>query len=65
MKTVHLEIPTMTRLHKQLEVTKSLKALGVIAIATEYGKAAVTCSDEMLKVEIIRAVENAGYIVRY
>lgn len=65
MKTVLLEIPTMTRLHKQLEVTRSIKALGVFSIATEKGKAAVTCADDLLKAEIIKAVEEAGYIVRY
>lgn len=65
MKTVHFEIPTMTRLHKQLEVCNSIKKLGIINIRTESGRAAVTCEDALLKVEIIKAIEGAGYIVKY
>lgn len=65
MKTVHFEIPTMTRLHKQLEVCNSVKKLDVVNITTESGRAAVTYQDNLLKVDIIRAIEEAGYIVVY
>ncbi len=65
MRTVHFEIPTMTRLHKQLEVCDSVKKLNVVNITTENGRAAVTFQDSLLKVDIIRAIEEAGYIVKY
>jgi hypothetical protein len=65
MRTVHFEIPTMTRLHKQLEVCNSVKKLNVVNITTESGKAAVTFQDSLLKVDIIKAIEEAGYIVKY
>lgn len=65
MRTIHLEIPTMTRLHKQREVYNSIKKLNVINITTESGRAAVTFQDSLLKVDIIKAIEEAGYIVRY
>ena len=65
MKTIHLEIPTMTRQHKQDEVQCSVMKLGVLEVFTEYGKAVITCQDDLLKVELIKAVEEAGYIVRY
>lgn len=65
MKTVLFEIPTMTRINKQREVSESIKKLGVINIATQKGKALVTWSDSLLKVEIIKAIEEAGYIVKY
>jgi copper chaperone CopZ len=65
MRTVHFEIPTMTRLHKQLEVCNSIKKLNVVNITTESGKAAVTFQDSLLKVDIIKAIEEAGYIVKY
>lgn len=65
MRTVHFEIPTMTRLHKQLEVCNSVKKLNVVNITTESGRAAVTFQDSVLKVDIIKAIEEAGYIVKY
>jgi copper chaperone CopZ len=65
MKTVHFEIPTMTRLDKQLEVRNSVRKLNVVNITTESGRAAVTYQDSLLKVDIIRAIEEAGYIVVY
>lgn len=65
MRTVHFEIPTMTRLHKQLEVCDSVKKLNVVNITTESGRAAVTFQDTLLKVDIIKAIEEAGYIVKY
>lgn len=65
MRTVHFEIPTMTRLHKQLEVCNSIRRLNVVNITTESGKAAVTFQDSLLKVDIIKAIEEAGYIVKY
>ncbi|SKB71357.1 hypothetical protein [Daejeonella lutea] len=65
MRTVHFEIPTMTRLHKQLEVCNSVKKLNVVNITTESGRAAVTFQDTLLKVDIIKAIEEAGYIVKY
>ena len=65
MRTIHFEIPTMTRLHKQLEVCNSIKKLDVVNITTESGRAAVTFQDSLLKVDIIRAIEEAGYIVKY
>jgi len=65
MRTVHFEIPTMTRLHKQLEVCNSIKRLNVVHIITESGRAAVTFQDSLLKVDIIKAIEEAGYIVKY
>ncbi len=65
MRTIHFEIPTMTKLYKQLEVCNSIKKLNVVNITTENGRAAVTFQDSLLKVDIIRAIEEAGYIVRY
>lgn len=65
MRTIHFEIPTMTRLHKQLEVCNSIKKLNVVNITTESGRAAVTFQDTLLKVDIIKAIEEAGYIVKY
>ncbi len=65
MRTVHFEIPTMTRLHKQLEVCNSVKRLNVVNITTESGRAVVTFQDTLLKVDIIKAIEEAGYIVKY
>jgi len=65
MKTVQFEIPTMTRLYKQLEVFNSIQKLNVVRITTESGRAAVTFPDSLLKVEIIKAIEEAGYIVKY
>lgn len=65
MKTVYFEIPTMTRMHKQTEVRNSIKKLGIVEVTTEHGRAAVTCEDTLLKAEIIIAIENAGYIVKY
>jgi hypothetical protein len=65
MKTVLFEIPTMTRMHKQQEVSDSIKKLGIFNITTESGRAEVTCPDSLLKVEIIRAIEEAGHVVRY
>ncbi len=65
MRTIHFDIPTMTRLHKQLEVCNSIKKLNVVNITTESGRAAVTFQDTLLKVDIIRAIEEAGYIVKY
>lgn len=65
MRTIHFEIPTMTKLYKQLEVCNSIKKLNVVNITTENGRAAVTIQDSLLKVDIIRAIEEAGYIVKY
>ncbi|MEJ7692423.1 heavy-metal-associated domain-containing protein [Daejeonella sp.] len=65
MRTIQFEIPTMTRLHKQLEVFNSIKKLNVVNITTESGRAAVTFQDSLLKVDIIKAIEEAGYIVKY
>lgn len=65
MKTIHFEIPTMTGLQKQQEVSYSLKRLGVFDILTERGKAAVICADDFPKVEMIIAIEEAGHVVRY
>ncbi|MGB4397840.1 MAG: hypothetical protein WBJ10_00625 [Daejeonella sp.] len=65
MRTIHFEIPTMTKLYKQLEVCNSIKKLNVVNITTENGRAAVTFQDSLLKVDIIRAIEEAGYIVKY
>lgn len=65
MRTIHFEIPTMTRLHKQLEVCNSVKKLNVVNITTESGRAAITFQDSLLKVDIIKAIEEAGYIVKY
>lgn len=65
MKTVLFEIPTMTRLHKQQAVSDSIKKLGITHVITERGRAEVTCPDTLLKVEIIRAIEDAGHVVRY
>ena len=55
----------MTRLNKQLEVCNSVKKLNVLNITTESGRAAVTFQDSLLKTDIIRAIEEAGYIVKY
>lgn len=65
MKTIFFEIPTMTRMHKQREVSNSVKKLGVVKIKTQSGKAEITYLDTLLKVEIIKAIEEAGYIVKY
>lgn len=65
MRTIHFEIPTMTRPYKQLEVCNSIKKLNVVDITTESGRAAVTFQDSLLKVDIIKAIEEAGYIVKY
>jgi hypothetical protein len=65
MKTLHFEIPTMTRLYKQVELSKSLKKLGIYNIKTESGKAEITCENELPKVDIIIAIEEAGYVVIY
>ncbi len=65
MKTVLLEIPTMTRIHKQQAVTDSIKKLGITHVITQSGRAEVSCPDTLLKVEIIRAIEDAGFIVKY
>ena len=55
----------MTREQKQKEVTDSINKLGVTEIKTQRGKAEITCLDSLLKVEIIKAIEEAGYIVKY
>jgi len=55
----------MTRPYKQLEVCNSIKKLNVVDITTESGRAAVTFQDSLLKVDIIKAIEDAGYIVIY
>ena len=55
----------MTRPYKQLEVCNSIKKLNVVNITTESGRAAVTFQDSLLKVDIIKAIEEAGYIVKY
>lgn len=65
MKTIHFEIPTMTGPQKQQEVSYSLKRPGVFDIITESGKAAVICADDLPKVEMIIAIEEAGHVVRY
>ena len=65
MRTIHFEIPTMTRSYKELEVCNSIKKLNVVNITTESGRAAVTFQDSLLKVDIIKAIEEAGYIVKY
>ena len=65
MKTVLFEIPTMTRIHKQQAVTDSIKKLGITHIITETGRAEITFSETLLKVEIIKAIEETGHIVRY
>lgn len=65
MKTLHFVIPTMTRLYKQVELSKSLKKLGIHNIITERGKAEITCKDDLPKIDIIIAIEEAGYVVVY
>jgi len=65
MKTLHFEIPTMTRLYKQEELSRSLRKLGIFNIITESGKAAITCEDDLPKIDIIIAIEEAGYVVIY
>jgi copper chaperone CopZ len=65
MRTLLFEIPTMTKLHRQLEVCNSIKRLNIINVSTESGRAAVTFHDTLLKVDIIKAIEEAGYIVVY
>jgi len=65
MKTLHFVIPTMTRLYKQVELSKSLTKLGIHNIITERGKAEITCEDDLTKIDIIIAIEEAGYVVVY
>ncbi len=65
MRTVHFDIPTMTRLNKQLEVCNSIKKLDIVNVTTESGRAAVTFQDTLQKADIIRAIEDAGYVVKY
>lgn len=65
MKTIHFEIPTMTGPQKQQEVSYSLKRPGVFDIITESGRADVICADDLPKVEMIIAIEEAGHVVRY
>jgi len=65
MKTVLFEIPTMTRMHKQQAVSDSIKKLGITHVITERGRAEVGCPDTLLKVEIIRAIEETGHVVKY
>lgn len=65
MKTVLFEIPTMTRIHSQHAVSDSIKKLGITQIITESGRAEITFSDTLLKVEIIKAIEDTGHVVRY
>jgi hypothetical protein len=55
----------MTRLCKQVELSKSLKKLGIHNITTERGKAEITCEDDLPKIDIIIAIEEAGYVVIY
>lgn len=55
----------MTRIHKQQAVTDSIKKLGITHIITERGRAEITYSETLLKVEIIKAIEETGHIVRY
>ena len=55
----------MTGPRKQQEVSFSLKRPGVFDIITESGKAAVICADDLPKVEMIIAIEEAGHVVRY
>jgi len=65
MKTFHFEIPTMTRLYKQEAISKTLNKLGICKIKTERGKAEITCNDDLPKIDIIIAIEEAGYVVIY
>ncbi|MEJ7778740.1 MAG: heavy metal-associated domain-containing protein [Daejeonella sp.] len=65
MRTVHFEIPTMVHLNKQLEVCNFLRKLDIVNVTTESGRAVVTFQDTLQKVDIIRAIEDAGYIVKY
>ena len=55
----------MTRLYKQLEVCNSIKQLNIVNVTTESGCASVTFHDTLLKVDIIKAIEEAGYVVKY
>ncbi|MEJ7778745.1 MAG: heavy metal-associated domain-containing protein [Daejeonella sp.] len=59
------KIPTMVHLNKQLEVWNFLRKLGIVNVTTESGRAVVTFQDTLQKVDIIRAIEDAGYIVKY
>jgi len=65
MRTIYFEIPTMTRLYKQLEVCNSIKQLNIVNVTTESGRASVTFHETLLKVDIIKAIEEAGYVVKY
>jgi len=65
MKTIHFEIPTMTRLYMQEELSMTLKKLGIYNIITEKGKAKITCKADLQKIDLIIAIEEAGYVVIY
>ncbi len=65
MKTIHLDIPTMTRPDMEEEVKYSLQRLDSVSVSTSPGHAAIVCPDHLLRVELIIAVEEAGYVVKY
>ena len=65
MKTLYFEIPTMTRLNKQQNLSRYLNKPGIYNIITESGKATITCAANFPKIDIIIAIEEAGYVVVY
>jgi hypothetical protein len=65
MKTLKFEIPTMTDCKSQQRVSNAIRELDVLNVKTERGNAEITFNDTLKKVEIIKVIEETGYIVKY
>lgn len=65
MKTTTLEIPTMRNRQEMQEVSLVLLQLSVQLSDAAKGRIKVTFGSLLKKVDIIIALEEAGFIVKY
>lgn len=65
MKTTTLKVPTMNGQNDIREVSDALVKLDIVDLSISKGKVDIFSSEFIQKVEFIRAIEEAGYVVIY
>lgn len=65
MNTATLELPTMRDARKMKEVAQILRRLSVRMTDAVKGKVKIDFGGSLRKVDVIIALEEAGYIVKY
>lgn len=65
MKTTSFRIPTMNGQNDIRKVTNALVKLDIASLSISKGEVDILSGESIQKVEFIKAIEEAGYIVIY